>query len=590
MLTLYTGAGAVPLQIDDYYVKELANGIDELCFEISIWDAAYSLIQEESSIREESPDGAANYLVKAIDGGPSSAKIKCQLDLDEWKTAIYPNYNSGSHSIGDIVNAIKPTGWTVINHSGISYLRTIKADGPTPMEILELCRSTYNGITFRFDNIARVVTIVNMTTGENLGAFATRDLNLKKNDYKGKSTGFATRLYAYGKNGLSFADINGGKPYVENHSYSDRVVCAYWSDERYTVAANLLIDAQTKLATMAVPQRSFDCDVVDLAAADPEKYGFLSFPLFSVVSLVDQTRAAGKVEHRVTERWRYPYHPERNKVILSTSAPRIQQQLSQIIQTVTDPNSDYNQQQAAYINALTSALLGAKGGAVRLLDTDNDGVPDTLYIADDPDPNVAVHVWRFNYQGWGASTNGYNGPFVLGATFADGGTLYANVLKVLNINADNITTGTINADSINVTNINGQNIKDGTVGSNPLAAGAVIEGKIGTGAVTNGKIGDLAVSTGKIANKAVTGGNGTTAKIAGSTITTSNTVSGINTSLAGADNYIAATTSSTTVYPQSFRAGTITTGTITISQGWVTVGGNYYQDTLVSGHHVLARD
>ena len=65
MLTLYTGAGAVPLQIDDYYVKELASGLDELCFSVSIWDDAYPLIQEESSIREESPDGAASYLVKA---------------------------------------------------------------------------------------------------------------------------------------------------------------------------------------------------------------------------------------------------------------------------------------------------------------------------------------------------------------------------------------------------------------------------------------------------------------------------------------------------------------------------------------------
>ena len=593
MLTLYTGAGAVPLQIDDYYVKELASGLNELCFSVSIWGDAYPLMQEESSIREESPDGAANYLVKAIDGGKSSANIKCQIDLDEWKTSIYVGYNSGSKSVGEVVAAILPSGWTLSDQSGISYRRTIHMDAPTPLEILEMCRSTYNGISFKFDNIARVVTIVNMTTGQNLGAFATRDLNLKKNDYKGKSTGFATRLYAYGKNGLSFADINSGKPYVENHTYSDRIVCAYWSDERYTIAANLLIDAQTKLATMAVPQRSFDCDVVDLCASDPEKYGFLSFPLFSVVNLIDQTRNAGKVEHRVTERWRYPYHPERNKVILSTSAPRIQQQLSQIIQTVTDPNSDYNQQQAAYVAALTEQLLGAKGGAVRLLDTDGDNVPDTLYIADDPDPTQAVHVWRFNYLGWGASTNGYNGPFVLGATFADGGTLYANVLKVLNINADNINSGTINADSINVTNINGQNIKDGTVGSNPLAAGAVIEGKIGTGAVTNGKLGALSVSTGKIQNGAVTGG--TSGKIAGSTITTSNTVNGINTSLAYADNYNAATVSGTSSYPTNFKAGNLYSGnvntdTITVNQSWITVNGGYYQDTLVNGHHVLARD
>jgi phage minor structural protein len=72
------------------------------------------------------------------------------------------------------------------------------------------------------------------------------------------------------------------------------------------------------------------------------------------------------------------------------------------------------------VENLTKTILGAHGGAVRLLDDNNDGVPDTLYIADDPDPALAVKVWRFNYEGWGASKNGYNGPFMMGATLDDG--------------------------------------------------------------------------------------------------------------------------------------------------------------------------
>ena len=69
---------------------------------------------------------------------------------------------------------------------------------------------------------------------------------------------------------------------------------------------------------------------------------------------------------------------------------------------------------------LTSAILGAKGGAVRILDTDGDGMPDTLYVADNPDPSLAVKVWRWNYEGWAGSKTGYVGPFILGATLDDG--------------------------------------------------------------------------------------------------------------------------------------------------------------------------
>ena len=86
--------------------------------------------------------------------------------------------------------------------------------------------------------------------------------------------------------------------------------------------------------------------------------------------------------------------------------------------------------------SLAQSIMGAKGGAVRLIDTDGDKKPDELYIADNPDPTKAVKVWRFNYNGWAASKNGYSGPFELGATLEGG--LLANF-----ITAANLTSGTI---------------------------------------------------------------------------------------------------------------------------------------------------
>lgn len=98
------------------------------------------------------------------------------------------------------------------------------------------------------------------------------------------------------------------------------------------------------------------------------------------------------------------------------------------------------------VEQLTNTILGATGGSVRLLDNNGDKIPDTLYIADNPDPALAVKVWRFNYEGWGASENGYNGPFVMGATLEDGfladfikaGTLDAALVKVINLIAEKL--------------------------------------------------------------------------------------------------------------------------------------------------------
>ena len=87
-------------------------------------------------------------------------------------------------------------------------------------------------------------------------------------------------------------------------------------------------------------------------------------------------------------------------------------------------------------SALTKEILGQSGGEIRLIDTDDSGSPDELYIADDADPNLAVKVWRFNKTGWAASKNGYYGPFEMGATLEDG--LLANF-----VTAAHLVAGTI---------------------------------------------------------------------------------------------------------------------------------------------------
>ena len=121
----------------------------------------------------------------------------------------------------------------------------------------------------------------------------------------------------------------------------------------------------------------------------------------------------------------------------------------------------------AAILSMTATILGAKGGSVRLLDTDDDGYPDTLYIADNDDPTLARKVWRFNYEGWGASSNGFNGPFTLGATLDDG------------IVADFITAGVLAADLIKtglLSDAAGKNYWNMTTGEFALSASSTVGG------------------------------------------------------------------------------------------------------------------
>ena len=87
-------------------------------------------------------------------------------------------------------------------------------------------------------------------------------------------------------------------------------------------------------------------------------------------------------------------------------------------------------------SSISASILGANGGAIRLVDTNADGKPDELYVADHEDIEQAVKVWRWNYQGWAGSKNGYNGPFELGATLEDG--ILANAITAANLIAGTI--------------------------------------------------------------------------------------------------------------------------------------------------------
>lgn len=466
MLTLYSGGKGYPIQNDDYYIREIPGGLNEVIFNISIWDELYPLLTEEANIREG--EGQL-YLIKQIDGGAQAAKVVCQLDLDEWRSEMLLNYTNGSATVNQTISEILPNGWTIQDRALLNIRRTIEGNY-TPFEVVQACQETY-GVQVQFDNKTKAITLFFAENEKPLGAFATRDLNLKEINYKGKSTNFATRLYAYGKDGLSFASINDGKPYVDDNTYSSRVICAYWKDERYEVAENLLEDAKKNLAAIAVPQRSYDCNVVDLAATNPEMYGFQDFSMFSVITLIDDSKNA-RINHQVVERWNYPYYPEKNKVILSTVVPKIQSQIVQVQQQINNPNSNFQQIQQSKIDNATNWLIGADGYVIAVKD-DNGTWKEILFL-DTPSVETAKNVLRINTNGIGFSTNGVNGPYrnawtidgSLVADFITTGVLTANLIKAGVLQSLN------GASSINMETGEANLTGNGTFGSIKIGDGA----------------------------------------------------------------------------------------------------------------------
>lgn len=453
MLTLFHNNQQIVLDTTEYYVRELASGLDEVIFEISIWDPNYALMNEEENIVDR---GGQRYLIKQIDAGAVTAKIVCQLDLDEWKASMLVGYNSGTKTVAQQISAVLPSGWSVVDYSYSSIGRTIKGD-LTPLQVCEQCRSTYQ-VYIRWDNKDKRVYIYPQALGTPVGSFATRELNLKEINYKGKSNNFATRLYAYGKDGLSFADINDGKPYVDNNTYSSRVICAYWQDDRYTDKGSLLNDAREHLAKLAVPERSYDCAIVDIKATNPELYNNLDFSLFTTATLIDDVKNAA-VDYLVIERHVWPYHPDRNDVIFNSAPVKIQNTVIQIEDELTNPNSTFQQILQAEIDLVTDWLTDNQSHCY-ITQNDDGTIKDFIFVNGDQPIQTATQVMRINASGLGFSKTGVNGPYTNAFVFdsVKGGHLIADFITAGTMLADRIQGGTL--ESIDSTTIDGVTYKN----------------------------------------------------------------------------------------------------------------------------------
>ena len=440
MLTISNNGEQIPLNFDDYYIQEVYGGKDAAGFTLPLDHPDYKYLFEETPLIDT--ETKQRYLIKAIDEGQTTVNIKAELDLDELSRDMFLNYTNGSDTVVNTISKALPDGWAVQDHAYFNQRRTIELEAATPLDVIDACPDIYN-VVFRFDNNARVIHIYNPDSEEISGVFLTDELNLKSVNFKGKSSGFATRLYAKGKDSLTFADINGGKDYVEDFSYSDKVISVYWKDERYTIAENLLADAKKRLKSMAVPQQSYTCGVMDLARARESQegkndniYSFLEFELYQNVVLLDRRRNR-RITHTVAGIKRYPKYPEKNEVTLSTVAPSIQNSVKSIQTQMEKPTSTFNQIRQAGLETAGEMITGQLGGNYIVTMNPETQKPNGWAIMDTDNTETAMNVWRATLGGIGHSSNGFNGTPNIAFTM-DGkinasmiltGELWANLIK-----------------------------------------------------------------------------------------------------------------------------------------------------------------
>lgn len=281
------GAPAAILQ-DAFHVIQTdeVNAESTLEFDLYFTDPKRGFVKNQAEVRI----GGQAYKVKTVTDKKESGAAKTTSVYAEnlyyglaraarLETAVFDVVKAGSA----MAYALQNTAWS-IGTVGISTTKSFESNADNPLALLQLIADVYNG-ELVFHPVEKTVDLVGQTGSDNGMAFHFKK-NMKSIERTASTTSLITRLYAFGKDGMTFAFVNGGLSYVEDFSYTDEVLIGSLDCSSFTSAEDMLSYARMRVADYCKPNYSYRLSVLylqNLTGHGHEIYG-----LGDVVRVVDE--------------------------------------------------------------------------------------------------------------------------------------------------------------------------------------------------------------------------------------------------------------------------------------------------------------
>jgi len=309
MIKIYNPSGVSTGGIEDYenlLVEEEISQLNVLSFDVTKEIGALISLEGYAEVEND-----GRYVIKERNLKSDGYEIVGQYDLEDLHDYIESRAYI-SMALKDMMDdLLGPTGWT------FQTLDTqVKTTTGVTIDRLDLIyaiiRDTF-GLEIKFNNQAKTI-IAEAEIGSDKGVYFHDEVNLDEINADADTYDFATRIIPRGKDGLSIEVINGGLPYLENLTYSSKIITRHWADERYTLIENLRDAAQAKLDVWSKPLVSYSAKVVDLSrVAEIEN---LAYEVGDTITLVDQESGI-REKQRIIVRKKYLEEPERDSVTIA---------------------------------------------------------------------------------------------------------------------------------------------------------------------------------------------------------------------------------------------------------------------------------
>lgn len=308
--------------------SELSSADKTLSF--TVLDPDEIRLKNEYYVRTQTDE----YVIKKISHkSGSNMSVTCLLNLEGLQGNPFFEFSVTSKTLQEAAAlALEGTGWEV-GECDVTKIRNAGMINCNSLQVIENLCLAYM-CDHSFDSIHKKVNFY-QKMGKKRGAYFIDGLNLKKIIRESDSYDYYTRIIPIGANGITIEEVNGGKNYLENYQYSNKVLTYIWKDESYTDAQTLMEDAAEKLKEMSAPAETFACEIVDLAGQRKD-FGLLAYDLGDEVKLINrETRTMAS--RRITKTVRYPDAPEKNTCEISnvvTTFTEMQEKLSKAAEIV----------------------------------------------------------------------------------------------------------------------------------------------------------------------------------------------------------------------------------------------------------------
>lgn len=338
--------------LKDYKIEYVLSGEDLLEFSLSRYDENIPLIEEECYIRTKYNE----YVIKAIEPSDNFKRFTCNINIESLVGKVIKNFDTKNNNINDTIRlAISGTGW-ILADNNITKRRTVTLKNTNALEVLRKVREAFR-VDFRFDAINKIIYVYEKL-GSDKGVYFTDELNLISLDVPSDSYDYATRLYCYGKDGLNISSVNGGKEYIDNFQYSNKIIELIWEDNRYTDVNSLKEDAEAKLEELSKPRRNYNVQVYDLAKNNSE-FSFLDFSIGDTVTIMSNLEKF-KDKQRIVKYIEYPEDPSQNTCELGNTTltfEELQKENEAKNQVVDNITSDNGTLDGSKVDSITTEQI-----------------------------------------------------------------------------------------------------------------------------------------------------------------------------------------------------------------------------------------